>query len=73
MTLTTIKVTTALRDRLKEQAQAHGRTLGDHLQSLADDEARRERFRDLQRAMTTHAPDDAYLDEARDWAGEAWS
>jgi hypothetical protein len=73
MTATTIKVQSALRDQLKEQARTHGRTLGDHLQALADGEARRERFLAVQRALAAAPPDDAYRAEARDWASDAWN
>lgn len=71
--MTTIKVSNELRDQLKEQARAHGRTLGDHLQALADDEARRQRFRELQWAMVRQPADETYAAEAREWADDRWS
>lgn len=73
MTLTTIKVTPSLRDQLKEQAARHGRTLGEHLRTLAEDEERRERFAATGRAMEERPADAEYEAEARDWLSDAWS
>lgn len=61
MTLTTIKVDSAIRDRLKAQAESHGRTLGEHLQALAEREARDQRFAGLRADI--HATDPALLVE----------
>ena len=73
MTATTIKVSSGLRDRLKAQAHAHGRTLGEHLEALVEDEARRDRFAQVRRSMAQSPPDEEYHDEARDWHGEQWN
>lgn len=73
MTVTTIKVTAELRDVLKTQARAHGRTLGDHLQALADAENRRSRMRAMRDAMAANPPDEAYYAEAREWQSDAWN
>lgn len=54
---TTIKVTSALRDRLKEQASDERRTLGEHLAVLADLEDRRRRFESLRLAIEASPPD----------------
>lgn len=51
MPLTTIKVTTDVRDRLKTQASAAHRTLGEHLAHLADMNDRRARFASLKQAI----------------------
>lgn len=51
MTATTIKVDTALRDRLKAQAAEEGRTLGEHLTALAEREDRRRRMAALREAI----------------------
>ncbi len=66
---TTIKVTTALRDRLKSQATASGRTLGEHLAVLADEADRAERFDRLRRQIAATPPDlmESYREEARGW------
>lgn len=48
---TTIKVPNELRDRLKLQASAHGRTIGEHLAVLADRAEREERFARLRRQL----------------------
>ena len=61
MTLTTIKVDTAIRDRLKAQAESHGRTLGEHLRVLAERESREQRFAGLRADI--HATDPALLVE----------
>ena len=73
MTVTTIKVDLGLRDELKAQARVRGRTLGEHLQALADDEARRQRFEAVRRAMASSPIDAAYVIEAHDWSGDGWS
>ncbi len=66
---TTIKVSTELRDRLKAQAAAHGRTLGQHLAVLADSQERDERFARLRRQIAaTSAGSRATLrDEVDAW------
>lgn len=51
MTATTIKVDSALRDRLKRQASSEGLTLGDHLAHLAEREDRRLRMNALRDAI----------------------
>lgn len=69
MTLTTIKVESEVRDRLKAQAEGHGRTLGEHLDALAEREAREQRFAGLRADI--HATDPALLlefeREVADW------
>ena len=55
---TTIKVSEALRDRLKEQAARDGHTLGAHLQHLADAEDRRWRLESLRSAIAQTSPAD---------------
>lgn len=73
MTQTTIKVSTQLRDVLKAQATSHGRTLGEHLQALADAQARRDRWEQLRRAVAEHPVDDEYVNEAHEWQSDSWS
>lgn len=73
MTMTTIKVPSEVRDVLKSQAREHGRTLGDHLTFLAAEEARRQRFVELRRAMAESPPDEAYRRDALGWQSDAWS
>ena len=70
---TTIKVDRELRDVLKKQARAHGRTLGEHLASLAEAEEHRERLAAMRAAMAANPPDDVYRDEARSWQSDEWS
>jgi hypothetical protein len=66
---TTIKVTSDLRDRLKEQAAEDGRTLAEHLSLLADLGDRKRRFAELKSAIDSTPQDqkDSYLDEAAEW------
>lgn len=62
---------TGLRDRLREQAVAHGRTLGEHLEALA--QAREGRFHRVRRQMAQSPPDEEYLGAAADRQGDGWS
>ena len=66
---TTIKVSDALRDRLKEQAARDGLTLGAHLAHLADAEDRRWRLSVLKAAISHSASADAesHVAESADW------
>ena len=74
MTSTTIKVSSDLRDRLKQSASAHGRTLGEHLEALLEQEARSERFSRLRQQMAQAPPDERYDLEAERWQDDtAWS
>lgn len=54
---TTIKVSSEVRDRLKEQAAAAGRTLGEHLRHLADLGDRASRFEALRVAIDAMSPE----------------
>jgi macrodomain Ter protein organizer (MatP/YcbG family) len=69
MTLTTIKVSTGTRDRLKAAARAQRSTLDELLQQLITEHERRERLQAMRAAMATTSPDlmRAYLDEAAEW------
>lgn len=62
-----------LRDLLKAQAQARGRTIGEHLQALAAFEARDQRFEKLRQAMEANPPDAEYERELREWQGDQWT
>ncbi|MFS0894473.1 hypothetical protein [Microbacterium sp. 179-I 3D3 NHS] len=66
---TTIKVSNALRDRLKEQAAREGLTLGAHLDRLADAQDRQWRLQSLKTAVGLTAPGDAdsHRAETREW------
>lgn len=69
MPLTTIKVSTQVRDRLKRQAHASSRTLGEHLEHLADLSDRQDRFAELKAAIEA-TPADAmstYRAETEAW------
>ncbi len=69
MTVTTIKVSSATRDRLKEQASATGESLGDYLTRLADKADREARFAAMRAAMAATPPDVMadYWRETREW------
>jgi len=67
MTMTTIKVSTETRDRLKAQASAAHVTLGEHLTRLASAADRGLRFEALRAAIAATGPeltaeDDEWLD-----------
>jgi hypothetical protein len=67
---TTIKVSAEVRDRLKAQAHAAHRTLGQHLAHLADLGDRAERFASLRAAIQTTPPavTAEYEAEVRAWS-----
>ncbi|MFT4085542.1 MAG: hypothetical protein QM658_00045 [Gordonia sp. (in: high G+C Gram-positive bacteria)] len=69
MTTTTIKLSTSLRDRLKRQAHAAGRTLGEQVEHLADLGDRAERFEQLSDALaaTSEADMASYRAEVAEW------
>lgn len=66
---TTIKVSDALRDRLKAQAARDGLTLGAHLARLADADDRRTRMRMLKAAISATPPAiaESHAAESADW------
>lgn len=65
MTATTIKVDSALRDRLKEQARREGHGLGAHIEHLLEREERRLRMIALRDAIaaTPQSELDSYAEE----------
>ena len=65
MTMTTIKVSTETRDRLKAQASAAHVSLGEHLSRLADAAERGLRFEALRAAVAATVPE--LTDEDRGW------
>jgi predicted transcriptional regulator len=69
MTITTIKVSTEVRDRLKRQAAADGRTLGEHLAHIADLADRDRRLAHLHGAIAATSPEllDSYREELETW------
>jgi predicted transcriptional regulator len=71
MTATTIKVDHLLRDRLKAQAAAGHRTLGEHLAHLADAADRAERFGALRTAVAATPPEElaGWERETNAWEG----
>lgn len=71
MTVTTIKVSTHTRDRLKAQAAAAHLSLGDHLARLADEGDRAVRFAQLRSAITQQSSEDrsAYEVDRDSWLG----
>lgn len=69
MTMTTIKVSRSTRDRLKAQAAQKHRTLGEHLDALADTAERDARFRLLREAIAQTSAEDlsSWKAEAASW------
>lgn len=70
MTMTTIKVSTETRDRLKEHAAAEHSTLGDYLTRLADAADARARWAAMAAAMSNASAEELreYRREAAEWA-----
>lgn len=69
MTTTTIKVESSVRDRLKAQAAAAHRTLGEHLAHLADTAEREARFDGLRAAIAATSAEDmaSWHEETEAW------
>jgi hypothetical protein len=69
MTMTTIKVSRELRDRIKEQAQIEHRTLGEQLEYLVDQNSRDKDFEAMRQSMARMTPEDwaDYREETAWW------
>lgn len=67
MALTTIKVTTEVRDRLSSDARSQHQPIGQFLASLLDDWERRQRMDALARSIQSSPPDQAYWSEFADF------
>ena len=69
MTMTTIKVSRELRDRLKVEAEREGKTLGGYIERLAELDAREKRWEALRVAMANTSPEDwaSYRAETEEW------
>lgn len=67
MTSTKVKVSRELRDRLKQRAEDRHSTIGAYLETLLEDDLRRQRFAELRRQIASRPPDQEYEDELRDW------
>jgi len=69
MTVTTIKVSSETRDRLKVQAAATGESLGDYLARLADKADREVRFAAIRASHAATPPEvmEEYWRETREW------
>ena len=69
MTLTTIKVSTSTRDRLKAAARVQRSTLEEFLEQLVGEHERHQRLASMRAAMEATSPDAmrAYVDEAAMW------
>ena len=72
--LTTIKVSTETRDRLKRGARAQGSTLERYLLHLLAESERRDRLAALRRAVVETPADAlaAHAAEAAEWEGAEW-
>lgn len=69
MTMTTIKVSSDTRDRLKGQASAAGESLGDYLTRLATRAEREARFAAMRSAYASSSPEviENYWRESHEW------
>ncbi|HNP55430.1 MAG TPA: hypothetical protein PK331_11945 [Gordonia sp. (in: high G+C Gram-positive bacteria)] len=63
MSVTTIKVDTALRDRISAAAREHGQTIGEYLDQIVKDARRRERLQAMANAMHANPPGPDYWAE----------
>ncbi|MEZ5080399.1 MAG: antitoxin [Thermoleophilia bacterium] len=66
---TTIRVSETTRDRLRGQAAERSMSIGEYLTWLADEQARRDRFAALRRAIRATSPDErtSYERETEAW------
>lgn len=66
---TTVKISTELRDRLKQQAAAAHRTLGEQVEYLVSLSERQQRFADLKNEIAQTPADlmQSYRDEVAQW------
>jgi hypothetical protein len=67
MAMTTIKVPTELRDRIRASARSRGTTAAGLLTELLDEHERAERFAAVKAAYVRLSPDDDYWAETRAW------
>ncbi|MHA7986092.1 hypothetical protein ACX9R5_09815 [Rathayibacter sp. CAU 1779] len=69
MTMTTIKVSVATRDRLKAQARTARKSLGAYLDELASRADREQRLRVLQQQIAATPPElmESYHRETAEW------
>ncbi len=67
--MTTIKVSTELRDRLKERARAENSTMSSYLEKLLERELRALRFEEVRTAMADTTPEEwrSYREETEWW------
>lgn len=70
MTTTTIKVSATVRDRLKKQAAANDRTLGEQIEYLVEIGDRQKRLTAMRDAMNRTSPTaiESYRRETSEWA-----
>ena len=75
MTMTTIKVSTVTRDRLKSQAAAAHKSLGAYLDELAYRADRAERFSALAAQIAATPPElmESYRAETSEWENAEWN
>lgn len=67
MAATTIKIDSALRDRLNAAARERGVTTGSFVEELFEDWLREQRFAALREERARTPPDAAYAADAAEW------
>ncbi|RLP06433.1 hypothetical protein [Propionibacterium australiense] len=72
MMMTTIKIGSATRDRLKAAAARHRRTLGEQIDAMLVEEGRGARLRKFREQIAANPPDQSYFDELEEWQSDRW-
>ncbi len=67
MAATTVKLDSALRDRLNAAARERGVTTGSFIETLLESWLREQRFARLREELARTPPDVAYADDAAEW------
>ncbi|QPL04417.1 MULTISPECIES: hypothetical protein [Actinomyces] len=73
MTITTIKVDSTTRDRLRSYAARQGLTMDAALRQMTEVAEREQRLAQLRTEIEANPPDASYVAELKDWESDAWT
>ncbi|WP_194948110.1 hypothetical protein [Actinomyces trachealis] len=73
MTITTIKVDSTTRDRLRSYAARQGLTMDAALRQMTEVAEREQRLAQLRTEIEANPPDASYVVELKDWESDAWT